>query len=245
VVEPPVLTDDPSPVTLVGSSTAGRFTVQHWRGPASGLHRLSWPEPLGPTIWWLEVARPALVLGSVQARRPLHRVGLAAAGVDVVTRRSGGAAVALEPGNGVWIDVLVPRRDPVWLDDVGHSFVWLGEAWVAGLAALGLRAAVHRGPPDHRPDRAGGGRAGLADEVCFAGLGWGEVTIGGAKAVGLSQRRTRAGARFQTLCYRWWDPGALSPLGIDPAVLPEVAVVDREPAAVATAMIEAVVERAG
>jgi hypothetical protein len=35
------------------------------------------------------------------------------------------------------------------------------------------------------------------------------VTIGGAKAVGISQRRTRAGARFQCAVHRRWDPAAV------------------------------------
>jgi hypothetical protein len=34
--------------------------------------------------------------------------------------------------------------------------------------------------------------------VCFDGLGGGEVTIGGAKAVGISQRRTRGWLRLQS-----------------------------------------------
>ncbi len=48
--------------------------------------------------------------------------------------------------------------------------------------------------------------------ACFAGLGPGEVTIGGRKAVGISQRRTRAGARFQCVAYERWDPGPLAAL---------------------------------
>ena len=34
--------------------------------------------------------------------------------------------------------------------------------------------------------------------VCFDGLGAGEVTVGGRKAVGISQRRTRGWARLQS-----------------------------------------------
>jgi hypothetical protein len=50
--------------------------------------------------------------------------------------------------------------------------------------------------------------------VCFAGLGPGEVTagLGGAKVVGISQRRTRAGARFQCAVPLAWDPGRLAAL---------------------------------
>ena len=42
--------------------------------------------------------------------------------------------------------------------------------------------------------------------VCFDGLGPGEVTSRGAKVVGVSQRRTRLAARFQTSLYLRHDP---------------------------------------
>ena len=48
--------------------------------------------------------------------------------------------------------------------------------------------------------------------VCFAGLGPGEVTVGGAKVVGIAQRRTRAGARFQCALLHRWDPVAVTAL---------------------------------
>ena len=41
-----------------------------------------------------------------------------------------------------------------------------------------------------------------SDLVCFAGIGPGEVLIGGRKLVGLSQRRTRHGLRMQGMVYR-------------------------------------------
>ena len=175
-------------MTAIASATdladAGRFRVRRWQGSAAELHGLDWPEPLVPTVWRMEVDRPTLVLGSTQRVADVDRPLLERLGVALATRRSGGGAVLVEPGNGVWIDVLVPRHDPVWVDDVGRSFDWLGRAWVDALATLGLVAQVHDGPPD---------RGSSAAAVCFAGLGSGEVTVGGAKAVGLSQRRTRAG----------------------------------------------------
>ena len=45
--------------------------------------------------------------------------------------------------------------------------------------------------------------------VCFDGLGPGEVTSRGAKVVGVSQRRTRLAARFQTSLYLRYDPDRL------------------------------------
>ncbi len=48
--------------------------------------------------------------------------------------------------------------------------------------------------------------------VCFAGLGPGEVTVDGRKLVGISQRRTRAGARFQCAVYSRHDSAVLPAL---------------------------------
>ncbi len=44
------------------------------------------------------------------------------------------------------------------------------------------------------------------------GSGVGEVTVGGAKAVGISQRRTRAAARFQVSILHRWDPDVIAGL---------------------------------
>jgi lipoate-protein ligase A len=45
--------------------------------------------------------------------------------------------------------------------------------------------------------------------VCFAGLGSGEVSAGGRKVVGLSQRRSRAGSLFLCAALLRWDPARL------------------------------------
>jgi lipoate-protein ligase A len=120
--------------------------------------------------------------------------------VEVVRRHSGGGAVYLEPGATLWVDVMLPRGDELWDDDVGRATHWLGERWAA---AIGDGASVHRGAMV---------RTALSDLVCFAGLGPGEVTIANRKAVGISQRRTRVGARFQCVAYARWDPRAVADL---------------------------------
>jgi lipoate-protein ligase A len=214
---------------LLERHRAGRWTVERWRGGAGALHALDWPEPLRPTIWVLEVDRPALVLGSTQHPSAVDAAALARGGIEVASRRSGGGAVLLVPGDVVWIDVLIPASDPMWDPDVGRSFRWVGEAWAGALRDLGGRPLVHRGRL-RRTERS--------DRVCFAGLGSGEVTLAGAKVVGLSQRRTRRGARLSTAAHLRWLVGPYGALsGVDPAALPPVATIDRPEADVVAAVL--------
>lgn len=161
-----------------------------------------------PIVWLLRADHPAVVLGSTQPDTSVDRRRAGAEGFDVVRRRSGGGAVVLEPGAVVWVDVLVPVADRLWSVDVGRAFGWLGETWVDALAALGVREARwHDGPLV---------RTLWSDRVCFAGLGPGEVTVGGRKVVGMSQRRTRDAALFQCAALLRWDAReAADLLGLD------------------------------
>ena len=124
-----------------------------------------------------------MVLGSTQPAVP----------APFVRRRSGGGAVYVRPDAVLWVEVFVGADDPRWEADVGRAFWWLGEAWAR---AIGGEAVVHRGALV---------RTQWSDRVCFAGLGPGEVTVGGRKVVGMSQRRTREGALFQCAALLEWD----------------------------------------
>ena len=160
------------------------WNVQRARTSATEFHQRDLPAERG--LWIVEFDQPALVLGSRQAM-------VDATGIEVVRRRSGGGAVYVTPGGTLWVDVVVPRGDDLWDDDVGRATHWLGDAWAA---AIGDGAVVHRGPMV---------RTEWSDVVCFAGLGPGEVTVDGRKVVGISQRRTRHAARFQCVAYERWD----------------------------------------
>jgi lipoate---protein ligase len=172
-------------------------------------------------LWRFDVERPAVVLGSRQGVDVVDVAMCERHGVDVVKRRSGGGAVLLVPGDIVWVDLIVPRADRSWDDDVHRAMAWLGEAWAEALGDLvDEPLTVHRGPT-------------LATEwselICFAGIGAGEVLAGGHKLVGLSQRRTRDGARFQCAIHRRADLALLTGLlasDVDAADLPGVATLD-------------------
>jgi len=172
---------------------------RHHESPAT-FHARE-PEPARRAVWICEPSGPALVLGSTQRTSVVDADACQRAGVPVVRRRSGGGAVLVQPGSPLWVDVVLPAGDPLWDRDVGQAFLWLGDVWLRALADVGVSASVHRGALR---------RTRWSDLVCFAGLGPGELTTsGGAKVVGISQRRTREAARFQCAALLRWEPAAL------------------------------------
>lgn len=218
------------------------WPVDTWTGSAHDLHHRDPGPAFGARVWVLQVDRPALVLGSTQPEADVDLGRAEQRGVEVARRRSGGGAVLLTPGDVAWLDVLVPADHPRWDPDVARASHWVGAAWASAWATLGGAdqvPVVHRGGMEGRE---------LGRVVCFAGLGPGEVTVRSgewlAKAVGISQRRTRAGARFQTMAVRRWRGELLAELvapglrrvGVDPSVVVDL------PVAPAPAPVEAVVD---
>jgi len=179
----------------------GGWDVAEERGTAAELHGDRLPVPDRRLVRVASAAGPALVLGSAQVVAGLDHDLAESLGVEVVRRRSGGGAVLVWPGHQVWLDVGLPRSDPLWNDDVGRSAGWLGEAMAGALTGLGAAGvAAHTGPMEHTP---------WSHQVCFAGRAPGEVMTEGRKVVGTSQRRTREGAVFQVAVALVWAPALL------------------------------------
>jgi lipoate-protein ligase A len=172
-------------------------------GPAGDLHAESAGAISAPTarlVRVLEAEGRALVLGSHQPDDHFDPDALERGGVALARRRSGGGAVLVGAGEVLWVDVVVPAGDARWDEDVRRAGLWVGEAWAAA-----LREVV----PGSAPVEVWAGglrRTEWSDAICFAGLGPGEVTVGGRKVVGLSQRRTKWGALFQTAVLLSWRP---------------------------------------
>ncbi len=196
---------------MTESWTSGDWTILDSHGDAGAFHAGT-PEP-ARSVTFHTVDRPTLALGSAQTSSDVdHRVA-AALGVDVVQRRSGGGAVLMLPGEFVWMDVVIPAGDRRWNDDVAAAMIWVGEWWVEALATLGVRGQVHA-------DRLI--RDEWSAQVCWTGVGTGEVLAGKpvgepagkpvGKVVGISQRRTRELARFQTMCHLRWHPELVAAL---------------------------------
>lgn len=170
-----------------------------WHGSAADFHAMNPAHTRA--LWWCTVNSPAIILGSAQKESDVDATVAAELNLDVVRRRSGGGAVYVHPTESVWIDITIPKDDPLFVDDVSSSMLWLGDVFVDALQPF-VRAQTYRGTFDAGQD----GRS-----VCFASTSPGEVFVGDAKLVGISQRRGRDGARLQCVLYRSWHPELWSP----------------------------------
>lgn len=182
------------------ATTAGEF---HAMDPEVGV------------VWFVDIDREAVVLGSRQGREVLGGALGAGSSVEIAKRRSGGGVVHLVPGEHLWVDITISRDHPEWTDDVVESMMWLGERWVRALVSLGVEARLHRGRLT---------ADGLGELICFASLGPGEVVgAAGAKLVGISQRRTRDTARFQCTVLTSWQPTRLAEMLATPLSSDDIA----------------------
>ncbi len=197
----------PSPAVLAGMAAKG-WVFNRRTGPAAELHTMDTGS--GRSVWQMEVDRTTMVLGSTQPESVVDTGELARRDIDLTRRRSGGGAVLLVPGEHIWVDLVVPAGDPLWVDDVEAATWWLGDAWSSALSSLGITCGIHdRGVSDRESGRV----------ACFAALGPGEVSVAGAKLIGISQRRTRDMARFQCVVHRRFDPQLMSSLLAESASL--------------------------
>ena len=171
-----------------------RWSVDRQQGSPADLLAAGIPADAGRLLRWCVPTSVALVLGSAQRGER----------GQVIRRRSGGAAVLVAPGRLLWADVIVPRADPLWVEDVGRSALWLGAVWAVALTDVGVGGAtVYRGPIQR------------SATVCFAGIAPGEVVVAGRKLVGISQRRTRFAALYQCAVLRVTEPDETAAVGLD------------------------------
>lgn len=224
---------DPSIDPSISTDAAHRdWVVREFVGTAAQFHAMD----LGHqrAVWTCRVTSPALVLGSTQSMDVVDPHEASRRGLEIARRRSGGGVVFVHPEDTTWIDVTIPRDDRLWVDDVSRAGLWLGGALVGALGDS-IDARVHDGAFSV---------GDIGRTVCFASLAAGEVVAGGVKVVGVSQRRTREGARFQCILYRKWNPEMWSPALVGADIIErtkrlEVATVDMTPERLSTAMIQA------
>ena len=164
---------------------------RRFAGTAAELHALPIPtEGDAAELWIMEPTSSAVVMGSSQRPDIFDQERLRKDGVALAARRSGGGAVYIAPSSTVWIDLVAPRSSRFWSSDLAENFLLVGRLWQKAFRSLGVATDLCVAAP---------GRTEASTLACWAGTGWGELTIGGAKVVGLSQRRTRWGSRVQSM----------------------------------------------
>ena len=161
------------------------------RAPAGELHAAApiWRD--GVRVVHCVPSGRALVLGSRQSGEILDQRSVDERGLEVVRRRSGGGAVLVDPEDSLWIDIEVGVEDPRYLADPMAMMAAVGKWWMVALQALECCPSDIWQFEGAMECDAGG------DLLCFAGRAHGELLAGHSKLVGLSQRRTRDGARVQ------------------------------------------------
>ncbi len=166
------------------------FTVIHQKDSAHELVNRFTPL-VERSIILCDPLDSTLVLGSSQTEAEMGKALSALPDYNIVKRRSGGGVVLVGPARQVWIDIFIPKDDPLYVEDIIESPMWLGELWDKVLHTLFPESCVeiHQG-------RLVGSMAKL---ICFSGIGPGEVLLDGLKAVGISQRRIRSGTWFYTM----------------------------------------------
>lgn len=178
-------------------------------GDCEEFHHRPFPTDEVSVVSLFTPTRNAIILGSTQGRELLNESACIAHNVEIVKRRSGGGIVFLSRESTLWIDVEIPHKHSLWLNDVGRSSLWLGEIFLNVLSAMGEKnLELHRGALV---------KSKWSSLVCFAGKGPGEIfSQDGKKVVGISQRRTRDWARFQCVVSLQWKPDLLRELLNDP-----------------------------
>ncbi len=163
---------------------AGSFIWRRIDGPLEGVFSL--PPDNSREVQLIVPDRPAVVFGSTTRADSFSTSLLARGGYEMVRRTSGGGAVIVTPSDQLWLNVHLQRDDPLVDNDIARSFLWLGERIA--------RAIVRLVGPSERVEmvRERAPATELSRMICFAGLGFGEVSVGGKKVVGLAQRRTRS-----------------------------------------------------
>ena len=161
-------------------------------------HEASLDEWGKPTIWIIEPKDSCLVLGKSQRGKPFLDLSyLEEQGINLTVRQSGGGAVLVSPSDMLWVDIFVPERSKFWIGDIAKASVWIGGIWRDALKLLDVECSLFEGKFS---------RSAVSDLICFAGKGPGELFVGGKKILGISQRRSKSGTRFQCALIINWKP---------------------------------------
>lgn len=158
-----------------------------------------------PVLRFYSWNAPAVSLGAAQSSSEIDLGRCARAGISIVRRSSGGAAVLHEAHLG--FSLILPSDHWLVAGDIVQSYKRLGGAVSVALTELG--AAVDLiSPEEARAFRP----PGLAARACLAGYGPWEPRFDGRKLAGHAQVRRRGVVLYHAVIPLCGDPAALSRL---------------------------------
>ena len=188
------------------------WDFRQWHGSVGDFHNADLLADAKRTAWFLHVERDTIALGSHQSESDYDPVVAKNLEIEVVRRRSGGGAVWLPRQSVIWVDLIIPSDDSLWSDDVREAALWVGQLWQRAIEEISAQ------PLELRVASGALKADALGEKICFVSEGPGEVMSKASKVVGISQRRSRTGARFQ--CCAYTEPLAhafAAVMGLDPA----------------------------
>ena len=174
-------------------------------------------ETATPAMRWYIPRERALVLGNGQSLAVADTEALAAAGVALYKRPSGGTAVLVERAL-VSLDLALPHTHPLATSDVVRAYEWIGALWAEALRQLGA-ADARALPTAEARTFATLPREDPLRLACYGTLSPWEVVTGEPprKLVGLCQIRRHFGALYQIGVYLRHDAATLAHLLALPA----------------------------
>ena len=174
------------------------WTIETKYSETALAHEANLDEWQQPTIWVIEPNDSCLVLGKSQRGRAFLNLSyLEEQSINLAVRHSGGGAVLVAPEDMLWVDIFVPKESKFWIEDIAKASIWIGKIWHNALKRLDIECSLF----DENFSRSE-----ASDLICFVGRAPGELFINDRKILGISQRRSKFGTRFQCALIINWKP---------------------------------------
>ncbi len=174
------------------------WTIETKYSETALAHEANLEEWRKPTIWIIEPKDTCLVLGKSQRGRAFLDLSyLDEQNINLTVRQSGGGAVLVSPEDMLWVDIFIPQGSKFWIPDIAEASMWIGRIWHNALKRLDIECYLF----DQKFSRSE-----ASDLICFISRAAGELFVGTRKILGISQRRSKFGTRFQCALIINWKP---------------------------------------
>ena len=174
------------------------WTIETKHSETALAHEANLEEWQKPTIWIIEPKDTCLVLGKSQRGRAFLNLSyLEEQNINLTVRQSGGGAVLVSPEDMLWVDIFIPQGSKFWIPDIAKASMWIGKIWHDALKRLNIECSLF----DQKFSRSE-----ASDLICFISRAAGELFVANRKILGISQRRSKFGTRFQCALIINWKP---------------------------------------